>query len=535
MQIYLEEYVERERKRALLKSEADINTVAMLAALADCKKKGIHTLILEPKTYCFRAMEATEKMIVASNNDSGVKKVLVDLSGMAGLTIDGQGAVLLFQDRILPIYVKESRDITIQNLFIDYVYPFYLQGKITGVGDSYLDLEIDRDRFPYVVEHETLFYRTEGYATSQFYNVLEVNAKSGLVETKKGDDWGNMDKAVQLDEGHIRIYKKFEKPHTVGNYVILQIENREYPAIIMDSSQKITLRQVTVWQSYSMALLAQKSRDIQVYDCRVGRKEKDARLISASADALHFVNCSGRVVVDHCAFSHQMDDAVNCHGIYMQITEVSGRKLIAEAKHPQQYQVDIFEDGDMAAFLEQRTLKSIGGGCIENWARLDEKRIEVLLQESNPKLKPGDLIENQERMPELLISNCTIGNMRARGVLVTTPKDAEICHNYFHTSGSAVLVEGDGNFWYESGAVNHLHIHDNEFADCCYSECPTWGEAVIQVSPKVFGRSEADGFYHKHMCVEHNRFRVKDAALIKAFQVEDIQWKCNYVEDNNTI
>lgn len=55
------------------------------------------------------------------------------------------------------------------------------------------------------------------------------------------------------------------------------------------------------------------------------------------------------------------------------------------------------------------------------------------------------------------------------------------------TAGTAILIEGDTDYWFESGAVCDMDIHDNLFENCGTSASNNggsgWGEALISITP----------------------------------------------------
>ena len=56
----------------------------------------------------------------------------------------------------------------------------------------------------------------------------------------------------------------------------------------------------------------------------------------------------------------------------------------------------------------------------------------------------------------------TVRNNRARGALFSTPRRTVVEDNLFdHTSGTAILLCGDCNGWYETGACRDVLIRRN--------------------------------------------------------------------------
>lgn len=143
-------------------------------------------------------------------------------------------------------------------------------------------------------------------------------------------------------------------------------------------------------------------------------------------------------------------------------------------------------------------------------------------------ISEGDVLENKSWTPDVHIQNCNIlKKHRARGILVSTPGKVVIENNYFRTAGSAILIEGDNNYWFESGACNDVVIRNNTFDDCLTSK---WGDGVIAITPSHRPRNETENTYHKNIKIYGNTFRLFDHVLLYARSVGNLQFT-----DNNVI
>jgi hypothetical protein len=136
--------------------------------------------------------------------------------------------------------------------------------------------------------------------------------------------------------------------------------------------------------------------------------------------------------------------------------------------------------------------------------------------------------------PEVEVVNCVIPRRnRARGILLSTPKRALFEKNLFRTAGTAILVEGDVDFWYEAGAVCNFTIRDNVFENCMSSAEAgiwNWGEAVICITPSHKPKSNRDEPYHQNIRIENNVFKYYDYNLLYARSVRRLTFKNNRIE-----
>ena len=134
-------------------------------------------------------------------------------------------------------------------------------------------------------------------------------------------------------------------------------------------------------------------------------------------------------------------------------------------------------------------------------------------------LKEGFVVENKDYAPDVLVEGCTFQNNRARGLLLTSAGEVIVRDNTFRSAGAAILIEGDSNYWFESGATKSILLEKNRFIDCAY--VPDWGEAPIQVSPSA--KKYEDGVrYHKYLEIRDNDFYCFDDRLVSAQNIEEI-------------
>ena len=72
---------------------------------------------------------------------------------------------------------------------------------------------------------------------------------------------------------------------------------------------------------------------------------------------------------------------------------------------------------------------------------------------------------------------------------------------YFHTSGTAVKFESDGEYWFESGGTTDVVIRNNKFDGCKHGG---WGTAVIECQARR--ETLPDKYFHASIRVLDNEF-----------------------------
>lgn len=232
-----------------------------------------------------------------------------------------------------------------------------------------------------------------------------------------------------------------------------------------------------------------------------------------------------------------MDDAINVHGTYLKITaSENSRTLVGRYMHPQSYGFRWGAPGDSVQLVLSAVMQRLGEpNVIEAIEPVDAptahgaKEFRITL--SNPvDLPVGEPvgIENLTASPEVVFADNVIANNRARGALFSTPRRVECLNNVFdHVSGTAVLLCGDCNGWYETGACRDVLIRGNRFINNLTSLFQ-FTEAVISIYPEIPDLASQTECFHggegyPGVVIEGNDFVTFDAPLVFARSIDGLR------------
>jgi len=486
------------------------------------------TLYFEPGRYDFWPDRASEAFLFISNNDEGLKRIAFPLFGLHDVTIDGQQSEFMFHGGVTPFVVHGCRNVCLTNFTIDYERPFHTEATVLDVRivgshcRAVVDLYIPM-AYPYRIEADRLLFVGENGEKYPIEFALEFDTlrRETAFHVKDLRELGRAHWAQELEPGKVRLTADFETLPTPGNILVLKHCGRLVPGIFVESSEQIEVRDITLYHSGGMGLIAQQTKGIRVNRLLVKPPAHKERLVSLTADATHFVNCAGLIEISDCHFEGQLDDALNVHGIYARISEVVSREEIeVELVHGQQAGVKITYVGDIVEFVEQESLTTYHQATVQSIERINKQRTRILFDGPLPdEVKPGDVIGSTGWSPDLLARGNVVKGNRARGFLVTTPGRAIIEDNYFHTPGAAVSIEADANYWFESGSVRNVCIKNNHFDNCNYG---VWGRATIDINPQVESASRPGVRTHKGITIQGNTFDAFTLPLVKAQCVDGL-------------
>lgn len=508
-------------------------TFGIICALDECREKGASKLVIPKGVYRITPDLATEKYVFVSNNDAGLKKFLFDVSGISNLQIEGNGAELILEGFICPFLLDNSKNITIQDLSIDFKRPFHSEGVIKGSGKGYIDLQFSNE-FPYEVKNGKLRFIDKSGTLYPYGSLLEFNAERQETEFKVFDSWlwESPLPAEVLSNQDVRMYKDGLKGKT-GNILVFGAASRLIPAFTISDSEDVLLSNINIYHCGGMGVIGQRTHNIELNKIKVTPRPEAGRIISVTADATHFVNCSGYLRMIDCTFEKQKDDATNIHGIYAVVDKIlSPTEMIVRLKHRQQFGFDFIQKGMNLEFEDAESLISKGVCKVKDVKRLNKECTLVTLLDSMPAdVRLKDPVASMDAYPEVLIKGCTIQKNRARGLLLGSRGKIIIEDNYFHTPGSAILFEGDGCYWYEQSGVRDVLIRNNVFDNCNFGN-DSWGIGCIGVNTRIV-KDKDKSRYHRNIRVEDNEFKIFDPTIAYLYCVDGFTFKNNRIEQSD--
>jgi hypothetical protein len=312
--------------------------------------------------------------------------------------------------------------------------------------------------------------------------------------------------------------------------------SRPTPGIVLADDKDITLKNVKVHYAEGMALVAQMTENITLSGFQVSIRKGSDRVFTSQADATHFSGCKGLIRSEGGLYEGMMDDAINVHGTYLKLTErkddhnVTGRYM-----HSQAYGFRWGEVGDTVQFIASATMDIVGEQNIIEEISMEKggKDVQIRFRHPVPQCDGAMGIENLSWTPQVIFRGNTIRNNRARGALFSTPRKVLVEENFFdHTSGTAILLCGDCNGWYETGACKDVTIRNNRFVNALTSMYQ-FTNAVISIYPEIPQLNNQKQFFHSGIKIYQNVFDSFDLPLLYAKSVDGLEFRNNIILRNN--
>lgn len=522
---------------------------ALAKIKSECNEADSIVLRFPTGSYQFHEKGSAQREYYISNHDqTQPKKVGIAIEDMKHFTLDGQGSQFIFHGRMIPLSMLRSENCTLKNFSIDFATPHIAQIKVVeNEGDAGITFEV-APWVNYRITKDTVFETYgENWTARQSLGIAFEAATKHLVYNTS--DISCPTKGV-VEVAPRRLHAPLWKNKRLipGTVVAMRTWFRPTPGIFLSHDVRTVLNNVKVHYAEGMGLLAQLCEDITLDGFSVClRGDDDPRYFTTQADATHFSSCKGKIISINGLYEGMMDDAINIHGTYLKVIKrIDDRTLIGRYMHSQAWGFEWGSVADEVQFIRSETMELVGEknrvasirpydresvvGASEFYITF-EKSIDPIISE-----KSGFGIENLTWTPEVLFAGNIIRNNRARGALFSTPKPTIVENNFFdHTSGTAILLCGDCNGWYETGACRNVIIRKNRFVNAL-TNMFQFTNAVISIYPEIPNLQAQQAYFHGGpeggIVIEDNEFDAFDAPILYAKSVDGLIFRNNIIKTN---
>lgn len=509
-------------------------------------------LLLDGGEYDFYPDSANVREYYISNHDQdNPKRVAVVLEGVRNLTISarkkGEGscrADFYMNGRMLPVAMVGCENCKLDFIGIDTRSPQITQVEVVenDIEAGFITYRIAPYASYKIVDGRLVVYGGNWEFTPQAGIAFDGETRHLVYQTS--DIWVGVNGVTEVEPGLVRAPWR-DARLVPGTVIALRSYARPTPGIFVSECKDITLENVTVYYAEGMGLLAQVTENVTLEGFSVACRDNE-RYFTTQADATHFSGCKGRIISTDGLYEGMMDDAINVHGTYLRVVKrLDDHALVGRYMHGQAYGFYWGGEGDSVQFVRSNVMEIAEGNRIVEIAPYDKEAVagckEFRITFSEP--LPQDIangnygIENLEWTPEVVFSDNVIRNNRARGALFSTPKPTLVENNLFdHTSGTAILLCGDCNGWFETGACRDVVIRGNRFVNAL-TNMFQFTNGIISIYPEIPDLASQRECFHGGdgggVVIENNLFETFDAPVVYAKSLDGLLFRGNKVVQNN--
>jgi hypothetical protein len=484
------------------------DTAAFLAAFKEAQAKGDKRIVIPKGRYELRA-----------NGNPENRKVLFPLTGMDGLVIEGQGAELMMTGTAAVFSFEHCRNITVFGLTADWARPPFSEGTVIAASTNYFDVKI-RDEYPV----------QGGEPVGAF---MSYHADTRLPYGRGLDVYDGVARTELIAPQVLRVHLKREIPVPTNTLLVLRHRVYGYNVFNFDRCSDVTVSNVTVYSAPGMGLVGTVTTNITLQGFNVQMRPDSGRLMSATADATHFMGCKGTVTIQDCLFEGMGDDGVNIKsGLYLIVRQRLDDYTVL-GQHNLKL-TDLPDPGDTLEMARTDTLSPFASGIVSEASmepgdgNLHRIRFEAPLPEE---LRAGDVLGNASRVARLRLARCTVRANRARGVLCQT-RDAIIENCIFQNcTGAGVMVLTETVHFHESIGTRDVIVRNNLFENCNLGAASQEAALGVLAYLKGFAYPSTPGV-HRNVTLEGNRIIRTGESGIFAAAVDGLTVRNNNIEQS---
>jgi hypothetical protein len=498
-----------------------------------CRDKDIH-LIFEKGTYTFFPEYAFGKYVEITNHGNGYKRIIFEFERFHSVSIEGNSSEFIFHGQVMPFLFQGCEKVLVKNLILDWDIPFNFVGEVVAINEKegWRDIRPLKDGFSWRLRDGRLeFPNVDGFNYAELGSTLAFDAKEKRPVHGAWDIESKPKHVEQMPDGILRIHEALKHYPPVGALLDSKgdrAHDRYAPAFDFRASSNIELNGIVIHHALGMGFLFERSQNVHILNSGIFLRPGTKRVVSTTADATHFCNCKGSIVLDNCRFENMLDDGTNVHGTYVEVdTVLSPNTARFQLKHFEQLGFLFAAPKDEIWFIAQPSPLRAGTGVVKAIKNLNEEFVEITFEKQMPSgLKKGDLLENKTWNPEFTMRGCTIKNHRARNVVLKTPLRTVIENNSFSSMMSSIFFRSESFFWYESGAVSDVLIRNNTFEYCAYGGAE---HAVLTITPRLGKAFDAKAILDRNIRFENNVINTFDNRIVMADRVDGLSIQGNTI------
>ncbi len=351
----------------------------------------------------------------------------LNLRELKDVYIAGNNSDFIFDEWLTAMNITRCENLHINDLHYDYKYSPSVAGTVAATDEAAKTITMQL-----YDEFDLSDYYGYGNGKINYGNFMEYvydaenecyypNA-NGMLRYNSTGDRVNMISNGTYDAAKRQVTFTFNtqvagyKAPAVGTVCSAAFTMYEYTAFHVTDCENYYMESCNIYASCGMAMTLESCRNSYFNNVNYCLREGTQRLMTATADCLHAIDCYGDLDVTNSLFEYSHDDAINVCSFYRNVTAVnpSGRKITLSASssvtsYP--YNVgDVIElyDKTNLELKARYTITETDGGGMVTTVTVD-KRPQSDLQ--------GCLAGNTTRVPNLKIKNCIIRNKRNRAIL----------------------------------------------------------------------------------------------------------------------
>jgi hypothetical protein len=246
--------------------------------------------------------------------------VFLPVTNVSNVAMSGDGAVFVFHGGGTGLALVDTQRISVEGIAFDWSRPPFTEARVESVEGTRVFFRADPKMFPVLAKDGRLFASGETrQAAIRIFTAFSGDSHNVVLHNAGFRDAKAHGGGVfSIDVGKTR---RALRPLRAGDFLVLRDTRRPAPGVWLCRAHDTVLEDCTVHAGDGMGMVAQRCRNVTVRgsgtaaDCTAGAfpRAGAGRFTALQAEATHFSNCAGGILVENCMFERMLDDAINVH------------------------------------------------------------------------------------------------------------------------------------------------------------------------------------------------------------------------------
>ena len=356
------------------------------------------------------------EFILSMENLSAAETYFLHIEDFDGLYIEGNNTVLVMDNDgsqwVGFIEFSHCKNVYMQDVALDYAVPPVLAGRLSAIDaeNGKAEVELNEEFLPAWGEKGKLLLKS-------YVEIGENKAPypGGNYYYDSGDAQGIESCDFKNGKAYIA-FRSSVSATPVGTLVSLAVTMYGNNAINFNECRNAHLETVRVYSCPGMGITAMKCENLYWNRTNVMLKPGSARLMTATADAMHLTTCTGDVFISNSIIENTHDDGMNIKaGFYMSVVSVAYNtgKVVIDGYNDENLPPKVGDKIEIyTPALEYVTSLTVSS------VRASAGKYEILPEEYIDDVQSGMYAVNVSCTPKFIYENNVIRNKRNRGMLI---------------------------------------------------------------------------------------------------------------------
>lgn len=418
------------------------DTLALAAAVAKAKEYGdagkkVLLKLPEGEMYFSQGLNDVER------------DYAVSLLNVKNVTIFGNNTMFTIVGAISGFHLVNCESVAIKGISYDYGRAPFSMGEIVSSTETSVVVKI-KDNYPMS-------------GVSSINDYLEFDKYTHMPRTNGNFLLKSDMKNYSIDGQTLTInFRSAINKPVAGTLVVVSHYTYGNNGFYLEDCKDVTFENIDVFATAGMGLVGLASENLTINRFNVRLKPNTDRLMSATADGMHFGACRGTLKVTNCLIENTHDDAINVKaGHYFGVSEIDyAQKTLKLNKLNYMHRI---AEGDTINFYKS-DLEFVDSIKIERIISSRKDEYVVIKADKLPETITADLIvANRSTAPEVTFENNIIRNKRNRGVLLQSVNSVVRNNAFFNVGHGSLSIMTEASQFNEAIVPENILVENNKF------------------------------------------------------------------------